>query len=78
MKLITDILIVGTGVSGLIAAINLCESKKVTLVTKAKLKESDSFLAQGGICVLQDKSDYDDYYEDDYYGNPSEDEPTFL
>jgi len=21
---------------------------------------------------------YDDYYEDDYYGNPSEDEPTFL
>lgn len=78
MKLTTDILIVGTGVSGLIAAINLCEDKKVTLVTKAKLRESDSFLAQGGICVLQDKSDYDDYYEDTMRAGHYENNPESV
>ena len=28
------------------------------------MESSDSFLAQGGICVLRDESDYDSYFED--------------
>ena len=34
------------------------------MITKAALEESDSFLAQGGICVLKDDADYDAYFED--------------
>lgn len=60
----TDILIVGTGVSGLFAALHVPKDKKVTLISKSVLKESDSYLAQGGICVLRDENDYDSFFED--------------
>ena len=33
-------------------------------IAKSKLEESDSFLAQGGICMLRDEDDYDGYFED--------------
>ena len=49
----TDIVIVGTGVSGLYCALNLPRDKKIIMVTKADDDKSDSFLAQGGICVLK-------------------------
>lgn len=60
----TDIVIVGTGVSGLYCALNMPKEKRIVMVTKAKAEESDSFLAQGGICVLRDESDYDSFFED--------------
>ncbi len=60
----TDILIVGCGAGGLYAALQLPKDKKITIVTKEKAEKSDSFLAQGGICVLHDKNDYDSFYED--------------
>ncbi len=60
----TDVLIVGCGAGGLFAALNLPKDKKVTVVTKEKAELSDSFLAQGGICVLHDENDYDSFYED--------------
>lgn len=60
----TDIVIVGTGVAGLFCALNLPRNKKITMVTKAEADRSDSFLAQGGICVLKDDSDYESYFED--------------
>lgn len=60
----TDIIVVGCGVSGLYCALNLPEDKKITVLTKSKANESDSFLAQGGICVLHDKEDYDSFFED--------------
>ena len=34
------------------------------MITKSDLESSDSFLAQGGICMLHDKDDYDSYFED--------------
>ncbi len=60
----TDILIVGCGAGGLYAALHLPEDKQITIVTKDKAERSDSFLAQGGICVLHDPGDYDAFYED--------------
>lgn len=60
----TDILIVGCGCAGLYCALNLPTDKKITLITKSDEKSSDSFLAQGGICVLKDKSDFDAFFED--------------
>ena len=34
------------------------------MITKDEVENSDSFLAQGGICVLHDKDDYDSFMED--------------
>ena len=34
------------------------------MITKSDLESSDSFLAQGGICVLRDDEDYEGYFED--------------
>ncbi len=60
----TDIVIVGTGVAGLFCALNLPRDKKIIMVTKSAADKSDSFLAQGGICVLRGEDDYDSYFED--------------
>lgn len=60
----TDIVIVGTGAAGLFCALNLPSDKKITMITKSEVTESDSYLAQGGICVLKNEGDYDSYFED--------------
>ncbi|WP_026834928.1 L-aspartate oxidase [Eubacterium xylanophilum] len=60
----TDVLIIGSGVAGLFAALHLPSDKQITIITKNSIEESDSFLAQGGICVLRSEDDYDSYYED--------------
>ena len=60
----TDILIIGSGCAGLLCALHLPKDKKVTVITKRNVERSDSFLAQGGMCVLDDMSDYDAYFED--------------
>ncbi len=64
MEFNTDTVIVGTGVSGCFAALNLPEDMQILMITKSDLESSDSFLAQGGICVLRDDQDYDSYFED--------------
>ena len=64
MELETDVVIVGTGVAGLFCALNLPADKKIIMITKSDLESSDSFLAQGGICVERDENDYDSFFED--------------
>ena len=64
MKIHADTVIVGTGVAGLFAALSLPRNLNIVMITKADLESSDSFLAQGGICVLRDEEDYDSYFED--------------
>ncbi len=64
MEIKTDVVIVGTGVGGLFTALNLPREKKILMITKSDVRSSDSFLAQGGICVLRDEEDYDSYFED--------------
>jgi len=60
----TEVLIVGSGCSGLYCALQLPRDKEITLITKANLESNDSYLAQGGICMLKDDEDYDSYFED--------------
>lgn len=60
----TDILIVGSGCSGLYCALQLPQDKKITIITKSDVTSSDSYLAQGGICMLKDEEDHDSYFED--------------
>ncbi|MDE7423036.1 MAG: L-aspartate oxidase [Lachnospiraceae bacterium] len=64
MKQNVDIIIVGTGAAGLFCALQMPEDKQVLMITKESVERSDSFLAQGGICVLKDEEDYDSYFED--------------
>lgn len=60
----TEVLIVGSGCSGLYCALQLPRDKQITIITKADVPSSDSYLAQGGICMLKNDADYDSYFED--------------
>ncbi|MCR5703571.1 MAG: L-aspartate oxidase [Eubacterium sp.] len=60
----TDILIVGSGCAGLYCALNLPKDKNILMITKDVVEHSDSFLAQGGICMLQDEEDFDSFFYD--------------
>ena len=64
MRIESDVVIVGTGVGGLFGALSFPREKKIVMITKSDLESSDSFLAQGGICMLRDEDDYDSYFED--------------
>ena len=73
-----DALIVGAGVSGLNCALHLPASLRVLVICKGGLRESDSFLAQGGICVLHDKGDYKSYFEDTMRAGHYENDPAAV
>lgn len=74
----TDILIAGSGCAGLYCALHLPEDKQILVITKDKIEHSDSFLAQGGMCMLKDESDYDSYYEDTMHAGHYENNPEAV
>ncbi len=60
MKLKTDILIIGGGISGLTLAIKLAElakDQKILIITKETLIDCNTYNAQGGIACVWDKTD---------------------
>ncbi len=59
-----DVILVGCGVAGCFAALHLPDDWNILMITKGNIEESDSFLAQGGICVLKSEDDYDSFFED--------------
>lgn len=74
----TDIIIVGCGVAGLYCALNLPKDKKITVVTKNEAPKSDSFLAQGGICVLRNEDDYKSFFDDTMKAGHYENNPDSV
>ena len=64
MKKKADILIVGCGAAGLYCALHLPKDKEIVILSKDDVENSDSYLAQGGICVLKSEEDYEGYFED--------------
>ncbi|MBC2581024.1 L-aspartate oxidase [Clostridium sp. DJ247] len=64
MDMITDVLIVGTGVAGLYTALNLREDLNILMVSKGKADECNSNLAQGGISVARGYTDIDVFVND--------------
>ena len=73
-----NVLIAGTGVAGLCCALNLPADMQVLLLSKAKADESDSFLAQGGICMLRGKEDFFGYFEDTVRAGHYENDPAAV
>lgn len=74
----TDILIVGSGVAGLYCALNLPKDKQILIITKDSVLNSDSYLAQGGICVLKDEKDYESFFEDTMRAGHYENNPETV
>lgn len=74
----TDTVIVGSGVAGLFAALCLPENMDVLIITKENYSDCDSFLAQGGVCVLKDINDFKCYYEDTMKAGHYENNPESV
>ncbi|WP_374717393.1 L-aspartate oxidase [Neobacillus sp.] len=53
-----DVIIIGSGVAALQLAVHLNEDKNVRLLTKSKLRRSNSYLAQGGIAAAIGVNDH--------------------
>ena len=64
LKMRADIVIVGSGCAGMYCALNLPKDKNILIITKDIVEHSDSFLAQGGMCMLKDEEDFDSYFYD--------------
>src|SRR5579864_1606921 len=60
-----DFLVIGAGVAGLRAAIELAEAGTVLVVAKESLRESSSEYAQGGIAVALSDDDEVELHEQD-------------
>jgi len=59
-----DVIIIGAGVAGLYAALNLPTSKKVLIINKRETFKCNSFYAQGGVALARDKEDIPVHIED--------------
>ncbi len=64
MNKFVDVLIIGSGVSGLYCALNLKEDLNILLVCKDNMSCSNTYLAQGGISVARGEEDIPLYIED--------------
>ena len=73
-----ETLVIGAGAAGLNCALHLPAGSDVLVVCKGGLKESDSFLAQGGICVLHDEGDAESYFEDTMRAGHYENDPATV
>src|SRR5215472_14654500 len=61
----TDYIVVGSGIAGLRAAIDLAEAGRVRIFTKAEITESNSMYAQGGIAAaIGPNDDIQKHYDD--------------
>lgn len=74
----TDILIVGSGCAGLYCALNFPKDKKITIITKSDAESNDSYLAQGGMCMLKEESDYQSFFEDTLKAGHYENDKTSV
>lgn len=60
-----DVLIVGSGLAGLSAALHLAPTHRVAILTKRAMTDGSSGWAQGGIAAVMDKEDSFDAHVDD-------------
>lgn len=73
-----DVVIVGCGAAGLYCALHLPRSKRICMICKEGLEQSDSYLAQGGICMLRGEGDYSSYFHDTLKAGHYENDPKSV
>ncbi|WP_042203356.1 L-aspartate oxidase [Paenibacillus camerounensis] len=61
----TDVIVIGSGIAGLFTAIKAAEDRKVIVITKKSLMESNTRYAQGGIAAVFSKEDSPAYHRQD-------------
>jgi len=59
-----DVIIIGAGVAGLYAAMQIPKSKKVLIINKRETFKCNTFYAQGGVALARDKEDIPVHIED--------------
>lgn len=64
MDLYSDVLVIGNGVAGMFAALNIDKKYKVILISKTKADDCNTYLAQGGISKAKNRDDIDLFVED--------------
>lgn len=64
-QIFTDTLVIGGGVAGLRAAIAAREHGDVIVAGKGEIKDSNTYWAQGGVCVVIDERDSIDSHVED-------------
>lgn len=74
----TDTVIIGSGVAGVFAALCLPDDMDILVITKEDFDECDSYLAQGGVCVLKDIADFKCYFEDTMKAGHYENNPESV
>lgn len=60
----TQVLIIGAGIAGLVTALTLPSTYGIVVMTKGKWDACNSYLAQGGICVMQGSADREAFIAD--------------
>lgn len=78
MKNTYDYIVVGSGVAGLMFALTLPQEKEILIISKQKLDESDSYLAQGGICTMHNENDFQQYFEDTMKAGHGKNDPEAV
>lgn len=59
-----DVIIIGSGVAGLYASMNLPKDKKVLIINKRETFKCNSFYAQGGVALARDRADIPAHIKD--------------
>ena len=59
-----DVIIIGAGVAGLYAALNIPKTKKVLIINKRETFKCNSFYAQGGVALARNEEDIPAHVQD--------------
>lgn len=59
-----DVIIIGAGIAGLYASLNIPKTKKVLVINKRETFKCNSFYAQGGVALAADSDDIEPYKQD--------------
>lgn len=65
MKVLTDFIVIGSGIAGCVFALKASKFGEVVLITKRALTDSSSYRAQGGIAaVMSEEDSFEDHIND--------------
>lgn len=64
-EIVTDVMIVGSGIAGLYSALHIDPDKQVLIMSKVDFEKSNSWLAQGGIAAVIDPKDHFESHVED-------------